>query len=112
MSAFSNGTKNYVISDLNPSLAKLSITDSSSQYTVTLPNRQAVYVLGAIVNSGAAGASSPSGAYAALTDFWQAYRAHTTVRGGAAYTGVGTASAGSAVSTRTRRRNMPTTGSI
>lgn len=106
MSAFSNGTKNYVISDLNPSLAKLSITDSSSQYTVTLPNGQAVYVLGAIVNSGAAGA------YVALTNFWQAYRAHTTVRGGAAYTGVGTASAGSAVSTRTRRRNMPTTGSI
>ncbi len=94
-SAFSNGTKNYAMSDLNPALAKLSITNSNSQYTITIPNGQAFYVLGAIVNCGAASASynsSTEQAYATLSDFWQAYRAWTATRAGATYDGVGSTS--------------------
>ena len=94
-SVFSNGSKNYVISDLSLSESKLTITENNGQYTVTVPNGQAVYVLGAIVNSGAASANhnnSTDQAYAALSDFWQAYRAHTTTRAGAAYSGIGTSS--------------------
>ena len=94
-SSFSNGTKNYVLSDLDPDLAKLSIANSNSQYTITVPNGQAMYVLGAIVNSGAASAAynaSTEQAYATLPDFWQAYRAWTATRGGATYDGVGTSS--------------------
>ena len=94
-SAFSNGTKNYAMSDLNPALAKLSIANSNNRYTITVPNGQAMYVLGAIVNSGAASAAynaSTEQAYATLPDFWQAYRAWTATRSGATYDGVGTSS--------------------
>lgn len=94
-SAFSNGTKNYVMSDLNAALAKLSIANSNNKFTITIPNGQAIYVLGAIVNCGAASASfnaSTEQAYASLSDFWQAYRAWTATRAGATYNGVGTTS--------------------
>lgn len=94
-SAFSNGSKNYVIPDLSLSEGKLTVTNEDDQYTITVPNGQAMFVLGAIVNSGAASAnhnSSAEQAYAEISDFWQAYRAHTTTRAGAAYSGVGTSS--------------------
>lgn len=95
-----NGTKNYTIPDLSLSAGKLTITNSSSTYTINVPDGQAMYVLGAIVNSGAASAAynaSTEQAYADLKVsnveyFWQAYREHTTVRGGASYSGVGTSS--------------------
>ncbi|MBO4539640.1 MAG: hypothetical protein J5781_05135, partial [Clostridia bacterium] len=89
-----NGLKNYTISDLSLSSGKLTISYSSSTFTVTIPDGQAMFLLGAIVNSGAASASyngSSEQAYAAMTDtFWSAYREYTTVRGGAAYSAVGT----------------------
>lgn len=95
VSEFSNGTKNYAMSDLDADLAKLSITNSNDQYVITIPNGQAMYVLGAIVNCGASSATynnSNEQAYASLSDFWQAYRAWTQTRTGATYDGVGTAS--------------------
>ena len=95
VSEFSNGTKNYALSDLDANLSKLSIANSNDQYVVTIPNGQAMYVLGAIVNCGASSASfndSNEQAYASLSDFWQAYRRWTQTRTGATYDGVGTAS--------------------
>ena len=91
-----NGEKNYTISDLVVPTSeddKLNVTYSSSTYNVTIPDGQAMFVLGAIVNSGATSASynaSTVNEYQALTDFWSAYRANTTVRGGATYDAVGT----------------------
>ena len=91
-----NGTKNYTISDLvlsNTSAGKLTISYSSTTFTVTIPDGQALFLLGAIVNSGAASANyngSSEQAYESLTAFWSAYREHTTVRGGADYSAVGT----------------------
>ncbi|MBP5311290.1 MAG: hypothetical protein J6112_00450, partial [Clostridia bacterium] len=91
--AFSNGDKNYAISDLSLSAGKLTVTGSGT-YTITVPDGQAMYILGAIVNSGAASAtynSSTEQKYNdALTGFWQAYFAHTTARAGSDYSTVGT----------------------
>ncbi len=94
-----NGLKNYTISDLTLSGGKLTISYSSSTFTVTIPDGQAMFLLGAIVNSGAASASyngSSEQAYAAMTNtFWSAYREYTTVRGGATYSAVGAVGFGS-----------------
>ena len=92
-----NGTKNYSIPDLSLSEGKLDVT---YDYTVNIPNGQAVYVLGAIVNSGAASATDGpalTNGYSDLngtitaqnpqTLFWQGYAAHTATRAGAAYSG-------------------------
>ena len=91
-----NGEKNYTISDLSLSAGQLNVTYSSATaFNITVPDGQAMFVLGAIVNSGAASAdyhASTVNVYQDLTDFWSAYRAHTTARAGAAYSGVGTAS--------------------
>ena len=88
-----NGEKNYTISDLSLSAGKLGVTyESDSYFSVTVPDGQAMYVLGAIVNSGAASASyhaSNVNDYEGLTAFWSAYRAHTTARAGATYGAVG-----------------------
>ena len=87
-----NGEKNYTISDLCLSEGKLNVGYSSSKFTVTVPNGQAMFVLGAIVNSGAASASysaSNVNPYQSLSDFWSAYREHTTTRAGASYLYVG-----------------------
>ena len=92
-----NGLKNYTIADLCPSLGKLNVTNSSSTYTITVPNGQALFVLSAIVNSGAASAehsTSDVNAYQTFDGtaaFWSAYRAHTTARAGADYDDVGQA---------------------
>ena len=98
-SAFSNGTKNYALANLDPSLPKLTISNAGSQYTIDVKNGQAMYVLGAIVNSGAASAAynaSTEQAYetATLSDFWQAYRGWTETRSGATYDYVGTLNPG------------------
>ena len=89
-----NGNKNYTISDLSLSEGKLNVAYSSATaFNITVPDGQAMFVLGAIVNSGAASAAynaSTEQAYQGLSDFWQAYRAHTAVRAGAAYSAVGT----------------------
>ena len=93
-----NGDKNYTIPDLSLASGKLTVTDASSQYTVSVPDGQAMYILGAVVNSGAACAETGGNltnsikGYNTLSDLWQAYRAHTTVRGGADYSGVGSSS--------------------
>ena len=87
-----NGTKNYTISDLSLSAGKLNITNENDQFTIEIPDGQAMYVLGAIVNSGAASASydaSTEQAYNALSGFWQAYHEHTTTRADATYDYVG-----------------------
>ncbi|MBP5466722.1 MAG: hypothetical protein J6Y43_04080, partial [Clostridia bacterium] len=95
-----NGNKNYVISDLSPSAGKLNVAyTNSSTFTITVPDGQAVFVLGAIVNSGAASATYDTDNATTeqpydtdtLTDFWQAYRAHTTARADATYGFVGAA---------------------
>ena len=94
-SILKNGEKNYTISDLVVPTSeddKLNVTYSSSTYTVTVPSGQAMYVLGAIVNSGATSAAYSNSnveEYEALSDFWSAYRANTTARGGATYDAVG-----------------------
>ena len=93
-----NGLKNYTIADLSLSAGKLSLADSGTVYTVSIPDGQALFILGAAINCGATSAPTDGTPvdgilpYSSLSLFWQAYRAHTTVRGGAAYTGVGTAS--------------------
>lgn len=88
-----NGSKNYTISDLSLSDGKLNVARSGSNFNITVPDGQAMFVLGAIVNSGAASATynaSTEQAYQGLSVFWQAYRAHTAVRAGATYSAVGT----------------------
>ena len=88
-------SKNYTISDLSLSAGKLTITDSASQFTISVPDGQAMYILGAVVNSGAAAA--PTGgdlsnnitAYDGLSEYWQAYRKYTVSRAGASYYYVG-----------------------
>ncbi|MBO4583777.1 MAG: hypothetical protein J5756_01785, partial [Clostridia bacterium] len=96
--ALNNGDKNYTIPDL--SLSETMMTVSGGD--VSLPNGQAVYILGAAVNSGACcaptgGSMTSPNAYPdisvtsnSITENWQAYRAQTTVRAGADYSGVGT----------------------
>lgn len=87
-----NGNKNYTISDLSLSAGKLNVS-GTGPFTVTVPDGQAVYILGAIINSGAASASynaSTEQAYQGLSGFWQAYREHTTTRAGSGYSTVGT----------------------
>ena len=85
----SNGTKNYTVPDLSLAATKLGV---SNTYAVTVPNGQALYVLGAIVNSGAASASDYNAQYNALSACWSAYRQYTTVRGSSGYSTVGTSS--------------------
>ena len=90
-----NGLKNYSISDLCLSETKLSVTkQSSSVYNISIPNGQAWYVLGAIVNSGAASAPNGNneGAYDVISSsyvLYQGYRDDCAVRGGATYDYVG-----------------------
>ena len=92
--AIPNGNKNYTIPDLSLSEGKLDIT-GTGPFTITVPDGQAVYILGAIINSGAASAAynaSTEQAYNGLSGFWQAYREHTTTRAGSGYSTVGTSS--------------------
>ncbi|MBR4910941.1 MAG: hypothetical protein IKZ47_06445 [Clostridia bacterium] len=89
-----NGNKNYTIPDLSLSAGKLNVT-GTSPFTITVPDGQAMYILGAIVNSGAASAAyndSTEQPYQGLSAYWQAYRAHTTTRAGSGYSTVGTSS--------------------
>ena len=89
-----NGNKNYTIPDLSLSAGKLNVS-GTSPYTITVPDGQAMYILGAIVNSGAGSAAyneTTEQAYQALSGFWQAYRAYTTTRAGSGYSTVGTSS--------------------
>ena len=94
-STLKNGLKNYSISDLSLSETKLSVTKSGSTYSISIPNGQAWYVLGAIVNSGAASApnGSAEGAYDTLVSssylLYQGYRADCVARSGATYNYVG-----------------------
>ncbi|MBQ9468206.1 MAG: hypothetical protein IJU52_04280 [Clostridia bacterium] len=95
-STMKNGTKNYSISDLSTSGGKLKITNSSGQLTIEVPDGQAMYVLGAIVNSGAGAADIYNDAnfeYDKLTLFWQAYRKDTTTRANSLYSTVGSSEA-------------------
>ncbi|MBO4216471.1 MAG: hypothetical protein J5940_00850, partial [Clostridia bacterium] len=83
-----NGTKNYTIPDLNPNGSKLTVTASSaSNHAITISNGQALYVLAAIVNSGAGSAAYASGANENAYDTdtstpWSAYRSYTCARNG------------------------------
>ena len=103
-----NGTKNYAISNIclpTDDSTKLNVTYASSTMTIGIPNGDAWYVLGAIVNSGAGAAAS----YDASTEkdydglkvnsneaYWQAYRADCVTRAGATYEDVGSGGATSA----------------
>lgn len=91
-----NGLKNYSISDLCLSQTKLSVTKTSTKAcNISIPNGQAWYILGAIVNSGAASApiGNSEGAYDTLVSnsyvLYQGYRNDCAVRGGASYAYVG-----------------------
>ncbi|MBO4692774.1 MAG: hypothetical protein J5659_00055 [Clostridia bacterium] len=80
-----NGNKNYDISDLNPNDTKLTVNaTSSSNYTVSAPNAQSLYILSCIVNSGAGSAAynaSTEQDYAAIANTpWIAYRNYTCTR--------------------------------
>jgi len=90
-----NGTKNYAIPDLNPNGTKLDVTASSaSSHEITIADGQALYVLAAIVNSGAGSAqynASTEKAYDnTLKNPYSAYRSYTCTRA-ANYDEVGTA---------------------
>ncbi len=93
-----NGTKNYTITDFDISGGALTVSYSGGAFTIQVPDGQALFVLGAIINSGAASAtynSSTENTYdsaSALTAFWSAYRAYTTARAGSDYSTVGTTS--------------------
>ena len=92
-----NGKKNYTIADLSLSEGKLGVARNGDNFDITVPDGQAMFILGAIVNSGAGSADyngSTEGSYQALTLFWQAYRQHTTTRAGATYNAVGDATDG------------------
>ncbi len=84
-----NGDKNYEISDLvvpASDSSKLDVTYSSSTYTINVPNGQSLFILGALVNSGAASATqnaSTEQAYDALSGPWQGYSEYTECRDGA-----------------------------
>ena len=86
-----NGEKNYTISDLSLSESKMSVVYEDSKLKAAVPNGQAMFVLGAIVNSGSASAErgATERAYQGLSDYWSAYRAHTTARAGGNYSQVG-----------------------
>ncbi len=74
-----NGNKNYEIPVLDPgSSSKLDMTSKK----VTVPDGQAVWILGAIINSGA-GAASNNGAYPTDMLAWSGYRNYTAARSGA-----------------------------
>lgn len=75
-----NGSKNYDVPNLTDGSGTLSYSTSTT--TVTVPGEQALWVLGAVVNSGSAGSSS---------GIWNARRANTAVRSGdASATGIHT----------------------
>ncbi|MBR3641483.1 MAG: hypothetical protein IKN53_05595, partial [Oscillibacter sp.] len=82
-----NGTKNYDIPRLDPnagSMLDLSVVDSKN--TASVPNGQAMWVLGAAINSGAASASSATAAYDTIegsSQIWSAYRNYAAARSGA-----------------------------
>ena len=93
-----NGTKNYVIPDLNPNAAnKLTVTASTADnHVVTAPDAQTLYILSCIVNSGAGSANygSTEQAYkSTLTganSVWIGWRGYCATHCGN-YTAVGTA---------------------
>ena len=88
-----NGTKNYTIADLDStSTKKISVTTPSNVITINVPDGQTLFILGAIVNSGAGAAPKGNSEqdYPSLSNFWQAYRTNTTTRAGATYDAVGT----------------------
>ena len=96
-----NGTKNYSISDLSQSAGKLkiSVNNKDDQFTIDVPDGQAMYVLGAIVNSGAGsaavntnGTNNPYDSGNTLTNNWLGYGPHTTTRGNSGYSTTGTIS--------------------
>lgn len=87
-STLKNGSKNYSISDLSVPETDAEKLDMTSGNAVTVPDGRAMYILAAIVNSGAGSASSAGAAYADL-GFWGAYGAHTVARGGSTYNTVG-----------------------
>ncbi|MBQ7566045.1 MAG: hypothetical protein IJT18_02900, partial [Oscillospiraceae bacterium] len=84
-----NGTKNYQIPQLNPSSAsKLTLASGNN---VNVPDGQALWVLGAAINSGAAAASNATAAYNTISDssqIWSAYRNYTAARMGTVTAGV------------------------
>lgn len=84
-----NGTKNYAIPDLDPNGTKLNVTvtaSSASSHEITIADGQALYVLAAIVNSGAGSAqynASTEKAYDnTLKNPYSAYRSYTCARNG------------------------------
>lgn len=88
-----NGLKNYTIADLVvPSKDSDKLGVKNDGKTITVPNGQSMFILGAIVNSGAGSAGSATGAYQTINTFWQAYRADTTARGTATYADIGSMS--------------------
>ena len=85
-----NGLKNYTIADLvvpTDDADKLDVSDDA--LTINVPNGQSMFILGAIVNSGAGSAGSATGNYQTINTFWQAYRADTTSRGTSTYADIG-----------------------
>ena len=75
-----NGTKNYDIPVLDPNEeSKLTVNGT----TITVPNGQALWVLAAIVNSGAGAATGVSGAYSDFSGTaWQGWRNYCVARDG------------------------------
>ena len=79
--AVDNGSKNYEIPVLDKNNAnKLTMSTSSA---VSVPDGQAVWVLGAIINSGAGAASGYNKVYPSDKSVWSAYRNYTAARSGA-----------------------------
>ncbi|MBQ9468213.1 MAG: hypothetical protein IJU52_04315 [Clostridia bacterium] len=93
-----NGSKNYTLADVSRSGGKITVTDSSSQFTISVPDGQSLFLLSAAINSGACSAATGGNltgdikTYQDLSDFWAGFRAYTASRAGATYDDVGTAS--------------------
>ena len=86
-----NGLKNYTIADLVvPTSDDDKLVYNNDELTITVPNGQSLFMLGAIVNSGAGSANGVSGDYDKVNStFYQAYRSGTISRGLATYADIG-----------------------
>lgn len=99
-SVLKNGNKNYTICDLSKAMTGLTVTRSGDHFIINVPNGQAMFLLGAIVNSGASSASYNVSTEQGYNDLkvnsvdysWSAYRAYTVTRAGSGYSTVGTSS--------------------
>ena len=87
-----NGLKNYTICDLTIPSSDSEKLDVTSSWTINVPDGRALFILSALVNSGAASASNATATYQNITD-WSGYNLYSSTRGGSNYSTVGSTNA-------------------